>query len=184
MTAKNLKIYDANRPASVENRNDIEDSPHMEVNPKVVPEQKKTPQKVDRKKPAWALTEKQAEDLKEEEIDDLLDFAYKLDYEKYIDDFEVKQALAILQNRVTELKKDGKWKEHFVEKWNKKSDPEANMQKENPVQENIETQSVKSAKSKCSQAKSIKSMVDTVKELKEKEKGEKPEWDKSVKAIQ
>jgi len=30
------------------------------------------------------------EDEKEKEIDDLLEFAYELDYEKFMDDFEVR----------------------------------------------------------------------------------------------
>lgn len=41
-------------------------------------------------KPAWATTEKQAEEQKEAEIDNLLEFAYELDYEKYMEDFEVR----------------------------------------------------------------------------------------------
>ena len=41
-------------------------------------------------KPAWAQTGKQMEDAKEAEIDDLLEFAYELDYEKYMDDYEVR----------------------------------------------------------------------------------------------
>lgn len=32
-------------------------------------------------KPAWALTEKQQEEEREKEIDDLLEFAYDLNYE-------------------------------------------------------------------------------------------------------
>lgn len=41
-------------------------------------------------KPAWARTEKQQEESKEAEIDELLEFAYDLDYDKYMDDFEVR----------------------------------------------------------------------------------------------
>jgi hypothetical protein len=41
-------------------------------------------------KPAWATTPAQQEEDKEREIDDLLEFAYELDYDKYMDDFEVK----------------------------------------------------------------------------------------------
>ena len=41
-------------------------------------------------KPAWATTEKQLEDEKEAEIDDLLEFAYELDYDKYMGDFEIR----------------------------------------------------------------------------------------------
>jgi hypothetical protein len=32
-------------------------------------------------KPAWAMTEKQLDEQKEAEIDDLLEFAYELDYD-------------------------------------------------------------------------------------------------------
>lgn len=38
----------------------------------------------------WAMTEKNFEDEKEKEIDELLEFAYELDYEKYMEDFEVR----------------------------------------------------------------------------------------------
>lgn len=41
-------------------------------------------------KPAWALTEKQEEEEREKEIDDLIEFAYDLDYEKYMEDYEVR----------------------------------------------------------------------------------------------
>ena len=46
------------------------------------------------------------EDAKEAEIDELLEFAYELDYEKYMEDFEVRQALALIKERVNEMKKD------------------------------------------------------------------------------
>lgn len=36
------------------------------------------------------MTQKDVEDQKEEEIDELLEFAYELDYEKYMEDFEVR----------------------------------------------------------------------------------------------
>ena len=41
-------------------------------------------------KPAWARTEAQVEEDKEAEIDSLLEFAYELDYEKYMEDYEVR----------------------------------------------------------------------------------------------
>ncbi len=40
----------------------------------------------------------------------MLEFAYELDYEKYMDDFEVRQAIAIIKDRVHEIKKDTDWK--------------------------------------------------------------------------
>jgi len=46
------------------------------------------------------MTEKQVEDNKEKEIDELLELAYELDYEAYMEDFEVRQALAVIKDRV------------------------------------------------------------------------------------
>jgi len=56
--------------------------------------------------------------LKEAEIDDLIEFAYELDYEKYMEDFEVRQALAIIRDRVNEMKKDEDWKTKIANEWN------------------------------------------------------------------
>lgn len=57
------------------------------------------------------MTEQQTEDNKEAEIDDLLEFAYELDYEKYMEDYEVRQALAIIKDRVNEMTQAPNWKE-------------------------------------------------------------------------
>ena len=71
-----------------------------------------------REKPAWAQTEKQQEEAKEAEIDELLEFAYELDYEKYMEDYEVRQALAIIKDRVNEITQAPNWKEQITEEWN------------------------------------------------------------------
>jgi hypothetical protein len=149
----------------------------MKENIKVKKESKvlKKESKAERKKPGWALTEKEAEEIKEQEMDNLLEFAYQLDYEKYIDDFEVRQALAVLKERVHEIKKDENWKHNFAAKKVIKEQPEN-------IPEQIETHSVRTGpKSTQSQAKSIRSMADTIKDIKEKERIEKPDWNKSVK---
>jgi hypothetical protein len=70
----------------------------------------KSRQSKKRVKPAWATTEKQLEDEKEKEIDDLIEFAYDLDYEKYLEDFEVRQALSVIKERVNEIKKEKDWR--------------------------------------------------------------------------
>lgn len=70
----------------------------------------------------WAMSERELEDQKEKEIDDLLEFAYELDYEKYMEDMEVRQALAIIKDRVNEIKKDSDWKEKVVKEWNEAGD--------------------------------------------------------------
>jgi hypothetical protein len=58
----------------------------------------------------WALSEKEQENEQDKEIDDLLEFAYELDYEKYMEDVEVRNAIAAIQSRVKEIKQDDDWK--------------------------------------------------------------------------
>ena len=41
----------------------------------------------------------------------MIDFAYDLDYEKYVEDLEVRQALALIKDRVDEIKQDNDWKD-------------------------------------------------------------------------
>ena len=62
------------------------------------------------------MTEKQTEEQKEAEVDELLEFAYELDYEKYMEDYEMRQALAVIKNRVNNLDTD--WKQKMVDEWN------------------------------------------------------------------
>ena len=76
MTAESLK---ASEMASA--------SPAANKTPSVAAKSKKSKASA---KPAWAMTEKMTEDAKEDEIDQLLEFAYELDYEKYMEDYEVR----------------------------------------------------------------------------------------------
>jgi uncharacterized protein YdiU (UPF0061 family) len=50
----------------------------------------KASKKAKKAAPAWAKSEKQLEEEKEKEIDDLLEFAYDLDYDKFMEDFEIR----------------------------------------------------------------------------------------------
>lgn len=75
-------------------------------------------------KPAWAVTAAQQEEDKEAEIDSLLEFAYELDYEKYMEDYEVRQALALIKDRVNEMTQEDDWKEKMAEEWNKANEEE------------------------------------------------------------
>ena len=54
------------------------------------PKSQKSGKSSKKSKPAWAMTPKQMEDEKEAEIDELLEFAYELDYDKYMEDFEIR----------------------------------------------------------------------------------------------
>jgi len=51
-------------------------------------------------KPGWARTEHEDDAFLDAEADELLDFASSLDYERYIDDLEVREALKFVHDRV------------------------------------------------------------------------------------
>ena len=71
-------------------------------------------------KPQWAYTEKQLEEEEEENVDDLLAFTNNLDYDKYIDDLEVKHMITALKKRIDEIKnkEEDDWKNKIVDAWN------------------------------------------------------------------
>lgn len=56
-------------------------------------------------KPKWAMTEEEALESELNESDMLVDFAESLDFEKFINDYEVREALAIMRDRVQEIVK-------------------------------------------------------------------------------
>lgn len=47
-----------------------------------------------------------------------------------MEDYEVRQALAIIKDRVDEITKDQEWKEKMADEWNKAARDEADQQKE------------------------------------------------------
>ena len=59
-----------------------------------------------------------------------MEFAYELDYEKYMEDFEVRQALAVIKDRVTEIKQEPDWKQNMAEEWNQANDDERRQQQD------------------------------------------------------
>jgi hypothetical protein len=73
--------------------------------------QSRTESKQSKNKPVWAKTAKELKEEEEQDIDNLIEFAYDLDYEKYMEDLEVRQALALIKDRVDELKQDREWKQ-------------------------------------------------------------------------
>lgn len=95
-------------------------------------------------KPAWAQTEKQMEEEKEAEIDELLEFAYELDYEKYMDDYEVRQALAIIKDRVNEVTKEQDWKEKMADEWNQADAAGQALESEKPRHKMMDDPDLKS----------------------------------------
>lgn len=124
---KQLKVEkdDEEQPIQAEEPVEMEFEPKQEITRHAIPDNKLTQDnlsKIDSKasekklksvgaksskgKPAWAKTEKQLEEEKEREIDDLLEFAYDLDYDKYMEDFEIRQAFEVIKERVNEIKQD------------------------------------------------------------------------------
>lgn len=59
-----------------------------------------------KKKPLWALTEKEKEVFDEQEASDLINFAEGLDYDKFIGDQEFKQAMQVMYGRANKLQKE------------------------------------------------------------------------------
>ena len=60
----------------------------------------------------------------------MIDFAYDLDYEQYMEDYEIRQALAIIKQRVNEIKEDGDWKQNIADEWNEAAKQEQQAQQE------------------------------------------------------
>ena len=87
-------------------------------------------------KPAWAMTEGEADDMEDAEALALVDFAKDLDYDSYIDDLEVRQALQVIRERIDTQKAleavaadvdesdekiaaaGGDWRAQFLSEWN------------------------------------------------------------------
>lgn len=89
----------------------------------------KKSQKSKKPKPLWAMSDEQllAEDTKvEKDVDNLLDFVNDLDFEEYIDDFEVRGALSLIKEKVTDIENNK----------TAKAEEEANKSSEN-VAENV-----------------------------------------------
>eukprot|EP01010_Urceolus_cornutus_P003122 NODE_422_length_1684_cov_265.817737_g329_i0.p1 GENE.NODE_422_length_1684_cov_265.817737_g329_i0~~NODE_422_length_1684_cov_265.817737_g329_i0.p1 ORF type:complete len:468 (+),score=120.75 NODE_422_length_1684_cov_265.817737_g329_i0:106-1509(+) len=59
-------------------------------------------------KPKWAMTEDEALDAELDETNDLIEFAASLDYKNYMDDYEIREALSIMRERVDELREEEK----------------------------------------------------------------------------
>ena len=110
----------------------------------------------------------------------MLEFAYELDYEKYMDDFEVRQAIAIIKDRVHEIKKDSDWKNKMADEWNNAGgqDHADGPKRRGDDAAGGDTRSVVSYQSSKTAA-SKKSLRSQVLEAIDEEGQKKPEWDPS-----
>jgi len=128
-------------------------------------------------KPKWAYTEKQVKDEEEQDIDDLLEFTNNLDYDKYIDDLEVKHMVSALKKRIDELKnkQEDDWKNKIVDAWNND-----NKKSLNPNKVDIGCDDRSDARSCASETRSQASEKShkSISELKAKlEAKNKKDWD-------
>ncbi|KPI83759.1 hypothetical protein ABL78_7194 [Leptomonas seymouri] len=79
------------------------------------------------RKPKWAMTEEEAI-ADELDIDrDLLDFAEHLDYEKFISDFEVAEALGVMRDRVVQIAKANDWSVEDIRRGNDGAEDEDDL---------------------------------------------------------
>lgn len=125
-----------------------------------------------KERPKWAMTEEEAEFHEEKEVDNLLEYVQGLDYDSFIDDLEIRQALEIVKERVEEIKKDKEWKHNIAAKYNVPEDKDNDL--------NAEVQSRGSKASMNSFVSKARSQID--KNLEGNKKNE-AEWDRSVKYI-
>lgn len=56
--------------------------------------------------PKWAYTSDKCEEKEEEECEGLIEFMNGLDYQEYIEDYEVKSMVAALKNRIKDMQKE------------------------------------------------------------------------------
>lgn len=74
------------------------------------------------RKPKWAMTEEEAMDAELDIDRDLLDFAEHLDYEKFISDFEVAEALGVMRDRVVQIARANDWSVDEIRRSNANGD--------------------------------------------------------------
>lgn len=66
------------------------------------------------KKPKWAMTEEEALDDELDVDRDLLDFAENLNYDKFISDYEVSEALGVMRDRIAQIARANNWSDDDI----------------------------------------------------------------------
>lgn len=94
-----------------------------------------------------------------------------------MEDYEVRQALAIIKERVEEMKQDKDWKKNIAAEWNEAARQEEAEKRKQSDQHSV--YSYASAKTGGSQA-SKASFKSRVAAEKKREEDERSEWDKSM----
>lgn len=86
-------------------------------------------------KPKWALTQEEAEQKEEKEVDELLEYVNELDLDKYMQDLEVQATLEVLQTRIATLIEDQKTKVGEVSGAEQAKEPAKEVAREAEVRE-------------------------------------------------
>jgi len=152
---------------------------HIEKEEEIKSKKVAAKKKDNKEKPKWAYTQEQVKAEEDEELDDLLNFTSNLDYDKYINDLEVKNMVSALKNRIDELKNqdaEEDWKNKIVEQWNGKEAKKA-MQ---TSKVDIDLDARSDARSVASESRSVVSerTHKSINDLKTKLEGkEKKDWD-------
>lgn len=140
----------------------------------------KASKKQTKAKPAWAKTEEQLKQEQDNEIDDLIEFAYDLDYEKYMEDLEVRQAIALIKERVAEIKKDDEWRQKIAQEWNQAEEANPNDADEKP-KDNEDARSAVSIRTSITGKSKMSKKSEIMNDIKREEE-KKEQWDTSTQA--
>jgi len=155
-----------------------------QASPKKAEEEKPTKSIIKKKennlKPKWAYTEQQLVEEEDKDLDDLLKFTTNLDYDKYINDLEVKDMVVALKKRIDELRghEEDDWKNKIVDAWNNNAKDERKTVQPSKVDLGYDARS--DTRSVASEARSAASerTQKTIQELKSKyDSKERKEWD-------
>jgi hypothetical protein len=116
-------------------------------------------------RPAWAYTEEGHADAEEQEVDDLLDFAQNLDFDSFMEDLEVREAVKFVKQRVEDIK----YAEDTAEK---KAERKAEL--DGRIQERIDAAAVRKEEERANgDGSAAGSRIPTAIE-------DRPEWDPSI----
>jgi len=146
-------------------------------NEKLVKQEKANKKKKEKSlKPKWAYTEEQLKEEEEQDIDDLLEFTNGLDYDKYINDLEVKHMVSALKKRIDELKnkEEDDWKNKIVDEWNNERKTVQPSKVDLSYDARSDTRSMMSEGRSVASERTQKSIQDIKTKITSKEK----DWDK------
>jgi len=145
-------------------------------------------------KPAFAMTEAQAEKIDDMECDDLLDFFDNTNYDEYANDLEVRNMMSSIKKRVDELRQEPGWQKKWNERLEKIKEKKANAQKDlddDDMRVNYDNDDVKSYNTgnmfgrdggNSVASDRTKESIDEIKEKMAQEGKRGQKWDKGTKA--